>query len=238
MTEIPLFLNEEYAKRGISKYISWNPAVAPHLCAFGTTGSGKTYGMKLCLAKVSKYEPNSQFYIADYKGDFDFTFLEGSDRFYRFMGCSKALDEVYQTLQKRQSGEDKNRNMILLYVDEWASYLLSLERKKAEEEKQKLSTLLMLSRSFNIHIFVSQQRVDSQYFGASRDCFNFVLALSNLSKEGKDMMFHDYKDLMKSDRKRGTGYILVNGTDFAPIIVPTISNMELVHRYIKDAVNR
>lgn len=96
----------------------------------------------------------------------------------------------------------------------------------------------MLSRSFNIHIFVSQQRIDSQYFGASRDCFNFVLSLSNLSKEGKDMMFHDYKDLMKSDRKRGTGYILVNGTDFAPIIVPTISNMELVHRYIKDAVNR
>ncbi len=236
--EIPLFLNEKYVKCGISKYVCWNPALAPHFVAFGTTGSGKTYGMKLVLAKISKYESDSQLFVADYKGDFDFSFLEGSNRFYRFMECEKALDEVYQILRKRQAGEDKTRNMIILYFDEWSSYILSLDKKKADEDKQKLSTLLMLSRSFNIHIFLSQQRVDSQYFGSSRDCFNCVLALSNLSKEGKEMMFHEYKDMMKPDRQRGTGYMLINGMDFVPVIVPTISDMNLVHQYIKDAVNR
>ena len=52
------------------------------------------------------------------------------------------------------------------------------------------------------------------------------------------MMFHEYKDMMKPDRQRGTGYMLINGMDFVPVIVPTISDMNLVHKYIKDAVNR
>lgn len=238
MVEIPLFLNEEYAKRGIPKYVLWNPAVAAHVVGFGTTGSGKTYSMKLLLAKTSKYVPTMQLYVADHKGDFDFSFLENSTRFYRFMDCGKALDDVHDKLKKRQSGEDISRNMVILYIDEWASFLMSLEKKTAEEKKQKLSTILMLGRSFDIHVILSQQRVDSQYFGTSRDCFNLVYELSELSEQGKSMMFNDFKEQMKPDRKRGTGYMLVNGTEFTPIIVPAISDMDLVHKYIKDAVNR
>lgn len=154
------------------------------------------------------------------------------------MDCSKALDSVHDKLEKRQSGEDISRNMVILYFDEWASFIMSLDRKTAEEKKQKLSIILMLGRSFDIHVILSQQRVDSQYFGSSRDCFNLIYALSTLSKEGKEMMFHDFKEQMKPDRKQGTGYMLVNGTEFTPIIVPAISDMDLVHKYIKDAVNR
>lgn len=236
--QIPLFLNEEYAKRGIPKYILWNPALAPHICGFGTTGSGKSYSMKLLHAKVSKYVPTAQTYVADYKGDFDFSFLDGSKRFYRFGRCGDALDSVHSRLERRQSGEDMSRNMLVLYFDEWASFIMSLDRKMAEEKKQKLSTLLMLGRSFNIHVVVSQQRMDSHFWGNSRDCLNVVYSLSIISKESQQMMYYDFKEQMKPDRKRGTGYMLINGTDFTPIIVPEISNMDLVHKYIKDAVNR
>lgn len=98
--------------------------------------------------------------------------------------------------------------------------------------------LLMLGRSFNVHIIVSQQRVDAAYFNSARDNFNLVIALGNLSSEGKEMMFRTFKDEMNSDRKQGTGYMLTNGTNFTPIVVPAISDMKRLHSYIRTAVER
>lgn len=239
MEAIKLFLNEAYLKYGIRQYVIWNPSVAPHFVVFGATGSGKTYGTKLILARISKEVPDSQFYVADFKGDSDFSVLNNAKRFFRFTDCEHCLDEFYLHFQRRQSGEDKTRNFLLLYFGEWASYIMNVDKKRAEEDKKKLGTLLMLGRSFNIHVGISQQRVDAAYFSAgSRDQYNVVIALGNLSTEGKEMMFREYKDQMKPDRKQGTGYMITNGTDFVPIQVPYISNMDKVNYYIKEAVNR
>lgn len=236
--KIPIFLNERYLKYGMREYVTWNPVKAPHGLIFGTTGSGKTYVVKLMLARIAKEMQDAQFYICDFKGDADFSFLNGTERFYRFMDCESGLNTYYEQFRQRQSGEDTSRHMLVLFFDEWASYILNIEKKKSEEEKKKLATLLMLGRSFNIHVVISQQRVDASYFNAARDNFNLVIALGNLSEEGKDMMFREFKDQMKPDRKQGTGYMLTNGTDFTPILVPVISNMNRVNEFIKDAVIR
>lgn len=236
--EIPLVLNEKYLQCGIEQYVTWNPDKAPHMVVFGATGSGKTYCTKLILARISKMIRDSQFYICDFKGDNDFSYLNGTDHFFRFMDCEQCLNDLYMRFQKRQSGEVKERNMLILFFDEWASYILNIDKKKAEEEKKKLATLLMLGRSFNIHVMVSQQRVDASYFSTARDNFNLAIALGNLSAEGKEMMFREFISEMKSTRKQGTGYMITNGTDFTPIVVPIISDMNLVNAYIKDAVTR
>lgn len=128
--------------------------------------------------------------------------------------------------------------MLVLFFDEWASYCNILDKKAVEEEKKKLSTLLMLGRSFRIHVIVSQQRADAQYFGTARDNFNLVIGLGNLSEESKNMLFHDFKEQMQSDRNLGTGYMLTNGTNLTPIIVPTINSMEKLHRTIRQGVMR
>ena len=52
------------------------------------------------------------------------------------------------------------------------------------------------------------------------------------------MMFREFKDQMKPDRKQGTGYMLTNGTDLTSIVVPTISDMSRLNNYIKMAVER
>lgn len=236
--EIPLFLSEKHLKYGMQKYVVWNPSKAPHAVIFGNTGSGKTYAMKLMLARIAKMEKDAQFYICDYKGDSDFSFLGSAERFYRFTECEKGLETYYEQFRKRQSGEDSARYMLILYFDEWASYIMNMEKKKAEEEKKKLATLLMLGRSFRVHVIVSQQRVDASYFNTARDNFNLVIALGNLSSEGKEMMFHEYKDQMKADRRQGTGYMIINGMEFTSIVVSKISNMNLVNTYIKNAVMR
>jgi len=236
--DIELFLQETYINYGIRKYTLWNPATAPHIVIFGTTGSGKTYATKLMLGRISKYCPDSQFYVCDFKGDSDFSFLSGNKRYYRFFDCEKGLNDFYEQFEIRQSGEDNCRDLLLIFFDEWASYILNIEKKKAEEEKKKLATLLMLGRSFNVHVLISQQRVDASYFNAARDNFNLVIALGNLSAEGKEMMFHEFKNEMKPDRKQGTGYMLTNGANFTPIVVPSISDINRLNHYIKQAVSQ
>lgn len=236
--ELDLFIREDFLTYGMNRYTRWNPAKAPHTVIFGATGTGKTYATKLMLGRISLHCPDSQLYICDFKGDTDFTFLEGEERFFRFLDCGTGLGQFYERFLERQSGEDDSRNMILLFFDEWASYILNLDKKAAEEEKKKLATLLMLGRSFHVHVLISQQRVDASYFNAARDNFNLVIALGNLSAEGKEMMFREFKDQMKPDRRQGTGYMITNGTDFTPILVPTINNMDNLNHTIGQAVKR
>lgn len=236
--EIDILFNKNYLSFGISEIIKWNPERAPHIITIGATGSGKSYFSKLLLGKISLHVSNSQIYICDFKGDDDFSFLNGSSRFFRFMECSQGLQQFYEHFQKRQKGEENNRNMIVLFFDEWASYCNSLDKKIIEEEKKKLSNLLMLGRSFNVHVIITQQRADASYFNSARDNFNLVIGLGNLSEESKNMLFHDFKNEMLPNQKQGTGYMLVNGANLLEIQVPIISNMEKLQETIKRGVSR
>ena len=236
--EIDMFLNETYLKYGIRQYTKWKSSRDAHFLVFGITGGGKTIGAKIILARVAKKIPDSQIYIADYKGDSDYEALKDSKRFYRFMDCKKCIDEFYLLLHKRQSGEDKSRNFCLLFFDEWGAFISSLDKKVAEEIKQKMGMLLMLSRSYNLHIGLCQQRPDTSFYSAgSRDQFGLIISIGKITETAKEMLFKDYKSQMKCDRKRGTGYMVNNG-ELIPFQVPYISDMSKIDYYIKEAVNR
>lgn len=233
-----MLLDYNSSSFGISEYITWNTEKEPHVIIVGSTGSGKTYFSKLLLGKIALHIPDSQVYVCDFKGDDDFIFLKDCSRFYRYMDCSTGLEQFYMRFLRRQREEEQSKSMMVMFFDEWASYCNSLDKKTVEEEKKKLSNLLMMGRSFGIHVLISQQRADATYFNTARDNFNLVIGLGNLSEESKNMLFQGFKSEMLPDRVQGTGYMLTNGTNLMSIQVPKVRSLKNLQHAIKESVQR
>lgn len=237
MQGISILYDKQLLNYNIHEYVKWDPKKTPHGIIIGATGSGKTYFSKLLLGKIIKSLSNSKIYICDFKGDDDFSFLAGGERFYRYHDCQRGFDQFYKEFKMRQAGEDLTRNEKFLYFDEYASYINSLEKKRAEEEKLKMSNLLMMARSYNVHVLVATQRGDAQYFLTARDNLSLVIALGTISEESCGMFFATFKKLIKP-QGLGTGYVLMNGNMFKEIKVPTINNNDKLEEAIKLGVTR
>lgn len=237
--KLSFLLDDAFFRLGVRKEIVWEPERTPHILIVGATGSGKTYLCKLILGKIARHDPDSELIVCDMKADQDYAFLQGAGNFFRFMDCARGLEKASAMLEERQKGSP-DRHFTVLYFDEWASFLSSLgtDKKAAGNAVQALSRLLMMGRSFQIQVIVSQQRADASTFGTARDNFNLAVGLSNLSKEGQQMLFSDFRSEMRPDRARGTGYMLANGSDFHAVRVPTICRMDLLEADIMAGVAR
>lgn len=183
MAVIPGILwREDYLRQDLRVAVDWYTETAPMGCCFGTTGSGKTYALKLMCGKLVKYG-KAKLTVCDGKGGGDFDFLKGCDR-YAAIDVTAVFDRFYNSFLARQRGEDESRDMMVLMFDEWSAYLDGLDEKKhMEAQRKKLGQLLRLGRSFRTHVLLGQQRMDSTYFQGFRENFNLVIGLSNLSKD-------------------------------------------------------
>ena len=203
---------------------------------FGSTGSGKTYLLKLILGRIALHIPDARMTACDFKGDDDFSFLGGCASFYRFTAVQNGLNSFHDLLHRRQGGEDKTKHHFLVF-DEYASFLNSLDKKQAEAAKQALASILMIGRSFNLHVILSQQRLDAMYFGNARDNFSAIIGMGKLSRESADMIFADYKDVLNRNKPRGEGSCLL-GNDFYDIVVPCIRDIRNLNATIRKSVLR
>ena len=183
MAVIPGILwREDYLRQDLRVAVDWYTETAPMGCCFGTTGSGKTYALKLMCGKLVKYG-KAKLTVCDGKGGGDFDFLKGCDR-YAAIDVTAVFDRFYNSFLARQRGEDESRDMMVLMFDEWSAYLDGLDEKKhMEAQRKKLGQLLRLGRSFRTHVLLGQQRMDSTYFQGFRENFNLVIGLSNLQKK-------------------------------------------------------
>lgn len=215
-------------------FIRWDVEKFPHLLLTGASGSGKTYLLRIILASISAKIPNARMIVCDFKGDSDFEFLEGCSDFYRYFDVQNGLEAFSNLLRERQSGANKTIPYFLVF-DEYVAFLNALEKKKADAAKQTLSLLLMMGRSFNLHVIVSVQRADAAYFATARDNFSAVIAMGKLSKEAVDMLFYEYKEEIRRDKSRGEGYCLM-GSDLRELVVPRVCNPARLESLIRDCL--
>ena len=210
----------------------------PHAAFFGASGSGKTYALKLFIAKFLKNNPNACCIIGDYKSDSDFYFLKKEQYFFNFVDIDNIFHIGIQLLEIRQREKSscKNSFPILIILDELGAYYNSLEKKKRDECISIMTRLLTLGRSFNINVIISNQFAHSEYFGKSRDNLGNIIYLGKISKEGAGMIFHEWRDNMSLNNTRGEGYLLSSGNVPIKIIIPKIRCIENVEKLILKGV--
>lgn len=242
---IPIVLNENAWNYGIADYINIDLDISPMGAIAGATGSGKSYCLKNIISKIVMFDDNSQLYILDYKGSTDFDFLPSSSRYYAFDKVHDGIQDLWKILIKRQNKIDVSNNRIVAVIDEFAAfvnYMTGIDKKAAEADKQIISNIGMLGRSFLINAILSQQRFDSSYWGSGGGRENyissgFVLSLGNASLDAYKMLYPEYYVNLSGDRKRGTGYISICGNVPIPFISPSI-NMERANELIQIGATR
>lgn len=205
---------DDYAVR---RPIYWTDST-PHMVIFGNTGSGKTTLLKLILARIGKYVDGASVTCCDYKNELDF--LKGTKRYYGYKGMQDGISQFYKDFEARLEGRDSSRDFRVLVLEEFSSFILSLEKKEADRMRSYVSILLNLGRSLGVHVITSFQRPDSAHFQhGARDNLGMVIALSSLSNEAISM-FHFCKEEML-DCGTGEGHVLINGL-MVPIRIPLV----------------
>lgn len=127
----------------------------------------------------------------------------------------------------------------MVLVDEYGALISAQDRKTAEEMKVKIGNMLFMGRSLGIKVLIGVQRADASYFQAgARDQFHAILALGNISKEQKEMLFAEYKEKMTDRNGVGEGYLLVDGKDIERVKVVPIRDFGEMNTSIVEALSR
>ncbi len=229
--EIPLGYDSvllDYANH--QKYVQWDSEIHPHLLILGNTESGKTYFIKIILGRVSLYD-HAKIWVCDYK-NVDFQFLNNNKS--RYLGYTNVIDgfnDFYSTFESRLNG-NTDRRFCLLLIDEYISWLNSLEKKESEEIKKRMGTLLFMTRAFNMHIILGCQRAMAESFPfGSRDCLNVVF-LGSPSKESVRSFCTSEEAETIQPCEQGKGYMLFDGKPPIAITVPAVQNEKALEQTI------
>lgn len=225
---IKLAYSTELLEKNIKRYIKWEPEKYPNLLILGNTGSGKSYFLRLLVARIVKHIPDSRLYICDYKNEF---IGEPAPGFYGYKNVLAGFEDFYKVFDERLSSGNPDRSFSLLLIDEYISWLSSLEKKDAEEIKKRMATLLFMVRSLNMHVVLGCQRAMAENFSyGSRDCLN-VTFLGSPSKESIRSFATGDEAEMITPCTQGHGFVLFEGRPPKAITVPSY-NAEAVQSLI------
>ena len=205
----------------------------------GATGTGKTVALKILLTKIARFQPDAKIWLLDFK-QFDFRSLSDKPRYYSYTDCLQGLEDYYAAFKQQQASGAAGAPQYLI-IDEWGSFLLSLDKKTAEQVKAKLAELLMLGRAYQFFPIVGIQRPDASYFSSARDNFQCCLALGNLSREGRRMVFPDEVAGTITQCSKREGYLYMDGVGLEKIRIADITDMDALDALdatIQEAMSR
>lgn len=212
----------------------------PNMLNIGQTGSGKSTWLTMLMGIYAKYIPNVSITVSDYKNSL-VSSLRDTQNYYGYDRAVEGITVFYQEFTKRLAANDSelNKQIKVLVIDEYSALIGAQDKKKAEEIKTMVGNMLCLSRSLGIKIVTGMQTAHADNFKTgARDQFHAILALGNLSKEQKQMLFSDYKEKMNKQNEVGEGYLLINGNDIERVKIAQVKNIELLIELIRPTMNR
>lgn len=207
--------------------LTWDFKKYPHALLIGGTGTGKTTTLKGITSMIAYRIQDCEIFLLTFKHrDDDFPTLREGKHFASYARFGELFEEFYHRFLARLEGRDPTRNLLLLVADEWAGFLLSLDKKEQERILAMMGQILMMGRSMNVQAIVALQRPDAIFFRyGARDNFGLIVALGNLSSDGNRMVFStDYSEMIQPCIEIGDGHALIGGSEFYQIKIPWFSD--------------
>ena len=211
----------------------------PNMLVVGKTGSGKSYALSVLLGIYAKYT-NASITVCDYKKS-SFAHFDDTTNFYGYTDVPIGIRTVYKEFCERleANNDERNKHICVLLIDEYGALISAQDRGTAAELKTMIANMLFMGRSLGIRVLIGVQRADAEYFKTgARDQFRAILALGNLSKEQKQMLFADYKEHMTEHNGIGEGYLLIDGQNIERVKVAEIKYFDALNDSIRKAMNR
>jgi len=207
--------------------------------------TSKTVFEKYILGTISLEMPEAQATICDFKGE-DFKDLEGCKRYHTFTECETGFDRFYrEVFRQRQHGYCNNRDTFLLIFDEWISYLNYIAgsgtvdgltgAKRAEIERQKMATLLMLGRAYSCNVILCQQVFYAKQLEGAKENLSLVVNFGNMSKIVAGMWEFDNEQLLPA-QAAGAGHILRNRVEQTAFQAPIVTDFVKLDKAIRRLV--
>jgi len=202
-----------------------------HTCIIGGTGSGKSIATLYLLYNIFK-KYKAKLYICDFKRTGDYKGI--ADNFAEYEDVTRCIEDFYEDFERTP---ENNPQIKLLLVDEYAGFIIWLmqkDKRKAEEIKQKISSLLMLGRSRHCFVWCVQQRISASLFPTgigAVDNFQICIGLGRLSVESRKSLFAgEHLENIAFEENyhpvRGQGLVLIDGQELQPLQIPHISSKE------------
>lgn len=246
-TNSNLFLGYDFDKwygYGIKKPVTTDisPKTNSHILLCGMSGSGKSYALNLLLGRLTKQD--GTIYFADFKQDDSFSHLRECPHYYPYNQSIDALNIVYETLHKRQLGQDTSRTPVTLCFDEYISNVLSIQgnsKKEADSVMRKVSEILMLGRSLGVRLVISCQRPDASAFpSGSRLNYGIIIIVGSSIKSIYDMLLpKEYIEQIENRQfQRGEGIVLLQGCEMHYIKIPIVRDINRLNKACIDALTR
>ena len=213
----------------------------PHALITGGSGSGKSQSLLFIIGRMlqafCQNKISVDFRLCDFKHSEDYQFLEDASypKYYGGMDCHAGIMEFYRDFSETRMKKNSEKKHHFLVIDEYQA-LVSYYTIRDKQDKTKysaeilsaVSEILMLGRNTQSgvwHIWVVTQVASATLFSnGSRENFMICLAMGNLSREQKGMIFPG-QNLPDRRFKPGEGMLLADGFEIKEVIFPLIRNV-------------
>ncbi|MBF6333573.1 FtsK/SpoIIIE domain-containing protein [Nocardia transvalensis] len=215
-----------YGRDEDGNVLGWRPAIDPHVIFIGATGTGKTAAVHTVVTELAGR--NWIVQVVDGKGtefigfrDWPNIQIVASKIEHQIAVIHRAWEEMEKRYAAIEDGADESDfTPFALVVDEFADFKSNLEtwyalnRVKGERTQPpallEIASLVRKGRSARVHVVLSTQRPDADFFGGrgkgdTRDSLRLRVSLGSLSPQGAMMMWNSPTTGTSIPRIRGRG---------------------------------